>query len=83
MGALEMLRSTADFQADQQEQTQVTSPSDCCWCATAGTSLDRTRYGISTGKRIGAAVVRNGCAAACGPSCAATRAATSRRAGTS
>jgi ribonuclease P protein component len=52
-----MLRSTADFQEIQGRSHSRADPSLLVRYRRNG--LDRTRYGISTGRRIGPAVVRN------------------------
>jgi ribonuclease P protein component len=53
-----MLRSVADF---QQIQTQSRSRSHpLLLMRYRRNGLDRTRYGISTGRKVGSAVVRNG-----------------------
>ena len=57
MAALEMLRSTADFQKIQSQSRSRAHPLLLLRYRRNG--LDRTRYGISTGRRIGSAVVRN------------------------
>src|SRR5687767_8994434 len=57
MGALEMLRSAADFQQIQGQSQSRAHPMLLVRYRRNG--LDRTRYGISTGRRIGVAVVRN------------------------
>jgi ribonuclease P protein component len=56
-GALEMLRSAADFQAIQGRSHSRADPTLLVRYRRNG--LDRTRYGISTGRRVGPAVVRN------------------------
>lgn len=57
MAALEMLRSTADFQKIQLQSRSRAHPLLLLRYRRNG--LDRTRYGISTGRRVGSAVVRN------------------------
>ena len=57
MAALEMLRSTADFQKIQSQSRSRAHPLLLLRYRRNG--LDRTRYGISTGRRVGSAVVRN------------------------
>ena len=58
MAALDMLRSVSDF---QQIQTQSRSRSHpLLLMRYRRNGLDRTRYGISTGRKVGSAVVRNG-----------------------
>jgi ribonuclease P protein component len=57
MSALEMLRSPADFQQIQGQSKSRAHPSLLMRYRPNG--LDRTRYGISTGRRVGSAVVRN------------------------
>ncbi|MEO6349218.1 MAG: ribonuclease P protein component [Candidatus Limnocylindrales bacterium] len=54
---LEMLRSTADFQQMQGQSQSRAHPMLLVRYRRNG--LDRTRYGISTGRRIGGAVIRN------------------------
>jgi ribonuclease P protein component len=58
MSALEMLRSPADFQQIQGQSRSRAHPTLLMRYRPNG--LDRTRYGISTGRRVGTAVVRNG-----------------------
>ena len=57
MGAFEMLRSTADFQEIQGRSHSRADPALLVRYRRNG--LDRTRFGISTGRRVGSAVVRN------------------------
>jgi ribonuclease P protein component len=57
MSALEMLRSAADFQQIQGQSRTRAHPALLIRYRPNG--LDRTRYGISTGRRVGSAVVRN------------------------
>lgn len=57
MSALEMLRSTVDFQQINGQSKSRAHPTLLVRYRHNG--LDRTRFGISTGKRIGTAVVRN------------------------
>lgn len=57
MSALEMLRSTVDFQQMNGQSRSRAHPTLMMRYRSNG--LDRTRYGISTGRRIGTAVVRN------------------------
>jgi len=57
MSALEMLRSTVDFQQINGQSKSRAHPA--LLMRYRRNELDRTRYGISTGKRIGSAVVRN------------------------
>ena len=57
MGALEMLRSPADF---RQINAQSRSRSHATLLLRfRRNDLGQTRFGISTGKRVGSAVVRN------------------------
>ncbi len=56
-GALEMLRSPLDFRAMQSESRSRVHP--LLVVRFRRNELDRTRYGISTGRRLGPAVVRN------------------------
>ncbi|MEX2546418.1 MAG: ribonuclease P protein component [Chloroflexota bacterium] len=58
MSALEMLRSTVDFQRINGESRSRAHPA--LLMRYRRNELDRTRYGISTGRRVGTAVVRNG-----------------------
>lgn len=57
MGSLEMLRSVADFQALQAQSRSRAQP--VLLVRYRRNEVGRTRFGISTGKRIGSAVVRN------------------------
>ena len=52
-----MLRSAADFQNMQSQSRSRAHPRMLLRYRRNG--LDRTRYGISTGRRVGSAVVRN------------------------
>ena len=57
MGALEMLRSPVDFrQINAQSRTRA---HPTLLMRYRRNELGQTRYGISTGKRLGSAVVRN------------------------
>jgi ribonuclease P protein component len=56
--ALDMLRSVSDFQQIQSHSRSRSHPLLLMRYRRNG--LDRTRYGISTGRKIGNAVVRNG-----------------------
>lgn len=57
MGAIEMLRSKVDFQGIQgQSRSQAHT---ALLMRYRRNELDRTRYGISTGRRVGNAVIRN------------------------
>ena len=58
MAAVEMLRSAADFQHIQSQSRSRAHPLLLMRYRRNG--LDRTRYGISTGRKVGSAVVRNG-----------------------
>jgi ribonuclease P protein component len=58
VAALEMLRSAADFQQIQSQSRSRSHPLLLMRYRRNG--LDRTRYGISTGRKVGSAVVRNG-----------------------
>lgn len=58
MAALDMLRSTADFQQIQSQSRSRAHPLLLLRYRRNG--LERTRYGISTGRKVGSAVVRNG-----------------------
>ena len=58
MAALEMLRSAADFQQIQSQSRSRAHPLLLLRYRRNG--LERTRYGISTSRRVGSAVVRNG-----------------------
>jgi ribonuclease P protein component len=57
MGSLEMLRSVADFQALQAQSRSRAQP--VLLVRYRRNDVGRTRFGISTGKRVGSAVVRN------------------------
>ncbi len=57
MGAPEMLRSVADFKQIQGQSRSRAHPT--LLMRYRRNELDRTRYGISTGRRVGSAVVRN------------------------
>ena len=57
MAALDMLRSTVAFRAIQTDSRSRSHP--LLLLRYRGNDLEQTRYGISTGRRIGAAVVRN------------------------
>lgn len=57
MGSLNMLRSRLDFAALQTDARSRIDPLLVLRYRRNG--LDRTRYGISTGRRTGSAVVRN------------------------
>jgi ribonuclease P protein component len=52
-----MLRSAVGFQAIQTDSRSRSHP--LLLLRYRGNDLERTRYGISTGRRIGSAVVRN------------------------
>jgi ribonuclease P protein component len=56
--ALDMLRSASDFQQIQSHSRSRSHPLLLMRYRRNG--LDRTRYGISTGRKVGSAVVRNG-----------------------
>ena len=58
MAALEMLRSVSDFQQIQSQSRSRSHPLLLMRYRRNG--FDRTRYGISTGRKVGGAVVRNG-----------------------
>jgi ribonuclease P protein component len=58
VATLEMLRSAADFQQIQSQSRSRSHPLLLMRYRRNG--LDRTRYGISTGRKVGSAVVRNG-----------------------
>ncbi len=58
MAALDMLRSVADFQQIQSHSRSRAHPLLLMRYRRNG--LDRTRYGISTSRKVGSAVVRNG-----------------------
>ncbi len=57
MAALDMLRSVADFKQVQLQSRSRAHP--LLLLRYRRNDLDRTRYGISTGRKIGSAVVRN------------------------
>lgn len=57
MAALEMLRSVSDFQQIQSHSRSRSHPLLLMRYRRNG--LDRTRYGISTGRKVGSAVIRN------------------------
>ncbi|MGI8929440.1 MAG: ribonuclease P protein component [Candidatus Limnocylindrales bacterium] len=57
MGAPEMLRSVGDFKQIQGQSHSRAHPT--LLMRYRKNELDRTRYGISTGRRVGSAVVRN------------------------
>src|SRR5687767_2875906 len=57
MAALDMLRSTVAFRAIQTDSRSRSHP--LLLLRYRGNDLEQTRYGMSTGRRIGAAVVRN------------------------
>ena len=57
MGAPEMLRSVADFKQIQGQSRSRAQPT--LLMRYRRNELDRTRYGISTGRRVGNAVIRN------------------------
>ena len=57
MSGLEMLRSTVDFQRINAESRSRAHPT--LLMRYRRNELDRPRYGISTGRRVGTAVVRN------------------------
>lgn len=57
MGAPEMLRSVADFKQIHGQSRSRAHPT--LLMRYRRNELDRTRYGISTGRRVGSAVVRN------------------------
>lgn len=57
MGSLEMLRSVADFQALQAQSRSRAQPA--LLVRYRRNEIGRTRFGISTGRRVGPAVVRN------------------------
>jgi ribonuclease P protein component len=58
VAALDMLRSAADFEHIQSQSRSRAHPLLLMRYRRNG--LDRTRYGISTGRKVGSAVVRNG-----------------------
>ena len=57
MSALEMLRSTVDFEGINRGSHSRAHPA--LLVRYRRNELGRTRYGISTGRRVGSAVVRN------------------------
>jgi len=57
MSSLDMLRSRLDFAALQTDARSRIDP--LLVLRFRRNALDRTRYGISTGRRVGSAVVRN------------------------
>jgi ribonuclease P protein component len=57
MGSLDMLRSRSDFEALQAGSKSRAHP--LLVVRYRRNNLERTRYGISTGRRLGPAVVRN------------------------
>jgi ribonuclease P protein component len=57
MGAPEMLRSVVDFKQIHGQSRSRAQPT--LLMRYRRNELDRTRYGISTGRRVGNAVVRN------------------------
>jgi ribonuclease P protein component len=58
VAALEMLRSVSDFHQIQSQSRSRSHPLLLMRYRRNG--LDRTRYGISTGRKVGSAIVRNG-----------------------
>lgn len=58
MAGLDMLRSTTDFQKIQSQSRSRGHP--LLQLRYRRNGLERTRYGISTGRRVGPAVIRNG-----------------------
>ncbi len=58
MAALDMLRTAADFRQVQSHSRSRAHP--LLLVRYRRNDLERTRYGISTGRKIGPAVVRNG-----------------------
>jgi ribonuclease P protein component len=58
VAAVEMIRSAADFQHIQSQSRSRAHPLLLMRYRRNG--LDSTRYGISTGRKVGSAVVRNG-----------------------
>ena len=58
VAALEMLRSVSDFHQIQSHSRSRSHP--LLLMRHRRNGLDRTRYGISTGRKVGSAVVRNG-----------------------
>jgi ribonuclease P protein component len=57
MAALEMIRSAVTFRAIQTDSRSRAHP--LLLLRYRRNDLDRTRFGISTGRRVGSAVVRN------------------------
>jgi ribonuclease P protein component len=57
MVALEMIRSAVDFRAIQTDSRSRAHP--LLLLRYRRNDLERTRFGISTGRRVGSAVVRN------------------------
>ena len=57
MGELEMIRSAADFRQIQAQSHARAHPARLV--RYRRNALERTRFGISTGRRVGSAVVRN------------------------
>ena len=57
MAALDMLRSAADFRQVQSHSRSRAHP--LLLVRYRRNDLERTRYGISTGRKLGSAVVRN------------------------
>ena len=57
MGSLEMIRSAVDFQQIQGQSRTRAHPT--LLVRYRRNELGRTRFGISTGRRVGSAVVRN------------------------
>jgi ribonuclease P protein component len=57
VGSLDMIRSAVDFRAMQAQSRSRTHP--LLLLRYRRNDLDRTRYGISTGRRVGTAVARN------------------------
>lgn len=58
MAALDMLRSAADFRQVQSQSRSRSHP--LLLLRYRRNDLERTRYGISTGRKLGPAVARNG-----------------------
>ena len=58
MAALDMLRSAADFRHVQSHSRSRAHP--LLLVRYRRNELDRTRYGISTSRKVGSAVIRNG-----------------------
>lgn len=57
MAALDMLRSVADFRQIQSQSRSRAHP--LLLLRYRRNDLERTRYGISTGRKVGSAVIRN------------------------